>query len=375
MRILVDVRLLSRGGQSGIEEYTEQLVSHILNLDRQNTYLLFYNGLRRKVPLPAQWRQAANTKIIDWHLPNNLLVPASKFFNFPKFDKLIKTDLIFSPHLDILRHSQAPRILTIHDLSFIHHPYFLSRKSRFWHWMQDYKDQAKKADLINTISEFSKKDIVETLKIPPEKIKVVHLGVNPIFKPKEIAALPSVARNDGENAIKNLRPYILYLGTVEPRKNIGAIIKAFNLLKTKPEFHELKLVIAGKIKRSNLPAGGKDIIFLGQVKQEDRVLLYNLAELFVFPSFFEGFGLPPLEAQACGCPVVASNRASLPEVLGKTALLVDPWKVNDLAEAMEAVLLNKELKDKLVAAGLENVRRFEWERSATEILNIFKCVL
>jgi len=363
MRILVDIRLLGGGGQSGVEEYTRQMISHLNQLDQKNEYLFFYNGLRKKAPLEI----AGQHKIIDWHLPNNLLSLTSKILGQPQIDLATGVDLIYSPHLNIIKSAKAPRIMTIHDLSFIHHPYFFNKKSRLWHWLQDITQQAQQAAAIVTVSQFTKKDISETLKIPPEKIAVIYPGVNPIF----------TSCQDVKNGSY---PYILYLGTVEPRKNIEAIIEAFNLLKLNfNNFRDLKLVIAGKlgwlyqnvVKTYERSPYKKHILFLGQVNNEQRISLYQGAEVFVYPSFFEGFGLPPLEAQACGCPVVSSNRTSLPEALGTSALLVDPWQVGDLANSIKSILINNNLKRRLVAAGRQNVQRFKWEQAAENLCDLF----
>jgi len=360
MKILIDIRLLSKGGQSGIEEYTKHLITNLLAIDKSNSYQLFYNGWK-KHPLPQIWLDKA--EIIDRKMPNKLFDIKSRFLNN---SPIPQADLVFTPHLNILK-TQVPRILTIHDLSFIHHPHFFPRQSRIWHWLQDYKDQIKQASLITAVSNFTKQDLIETLKVPPEKIEVVPLGISEEFKVLDIERPTSLHF-----------PFILYLGTIEPRKNVSAIIRAFNVVKANHQLKDLKLVLAGRLgwlyqetlKTYQTSPYKEDIIFWGPVKEEDRALLYNLAEALVYPSFFEGFGLPPLEAQACGCPVIASQRTSLPEVLGSSARLIDPWRINDLAGTIEEVLTTN-LKEKLREAGLVNVKRFNWPRSAQQLLNIF----
>ncbi len=357
MRVLIDVRLLGKGGMSGIEEYTKKLVSHLLEIDAENDYLLFYSGWR-KGPLPQAWLGRPNVKIIGWKYPNRLPLPP--------IELLVKTDIIFSPHINFLRHGvKTPRVLTIHDLSFIHHPYFFSKKHRLWHWLQNCRQQAEKAAVIITDSEFTKRDIIETLQAPQDKIRVVYPGV-------------SLRQNSPDTNLRPTpEPYILYLGTIEPRKNVLAIIKAFNLLRVSLP---ISLVLAGRfgwLYKDVLAARNKspwrqDIIFTGPVSEEQKTQFYKNASAFVFPSFFEGFGLPPLEAQLCGCPVIAGERTSLPEILGPSALFADPWRVNDLASQIKKILTDNQLKNKLVAAGYENVKRFSWEKTAREVLDIFK---
>lgn len=334
-------------------------------IDRENQYDFFYNGLR-STPLNFP----GSPSVINWNIPNKLLDASFHFLNWPPVDRFIKTDLVFSPHFNILKTSRAPRVITFHDLSFLHHPYFFSLKQRFWHWLQDAAGQAREARQIIAVSEFTKADLVHLLGIAPEKITTVYSGISEEFRRVPVAD-------------QDVRPFFLSLGTLEPRKNVPAIIQAFNILKQEAQFADWQLVIAGRPgwihqridKEAARSPFRSDIIFTGSVPARERVLLYNVAKVFVYPSFFEGFGFPPLEAQACGCPVVASDRTSLPEVLGKSALLVNPWKSEELAMAMREAALNGRVRDRLVAAGLENAARFTWNAAARQTLEVFqRCV-
>lgn len=364
MQILFDARLLGRGEASGIEEYTKNLLTALLAVDQNNDYVLFCNRFT-KFPI---FKQISNFKTINWHIPNKLLDFSARFLDFPKIDNYVKTDLIFSPHFNILSVAKTPRVITFHDLSFLRHPDFFSWKQKFWHWLQNVKKQAQQAEKIIAVSEFTKNDLVNLLGIPPEKISVIYSGISEEFRKNP---LPHTL---------NAKPYILYLGTLEPRKNVPAIIRAFNLLKQKPVFRDWQLVIAGRpgwlfnsiVKEATVSPYKEDIIFRGAVNSAERVSLYNLAKVFVYPSFFEGFGFPPLEAQACGCPVVVSDRTSLPEIMGASALLVNPWKIEDLATAIEQAGMNGELREKLITMGKENVKRFVWSKTARETLEVFK---
>jgi len=335
LRILIDARFLGRNPYSGVEEYGQQLIARLRRLAPENEYRTITNRF--------------------FGIPNKIFR-----LNPIPVDRLMPADLIYSPHLNFLRHSpRTPRIMTIHDLSFIHHPHFFSFRDRFWHWQQRVKKQAERAALIITDSRFSKNDISETLKIPEEKIKVIYPGIGPEFrKIKSPNPHPLV-----------LNPYILYLGRLEPRKNIEALIRAFRLLKSK--FHNLKLALTGS---GGITVADPDIIFTGPVSPEERLMLYNQAEVFVYPSFFEGFGFPPLEAQACGCPVIVSSRASLPEIVGRSGLQIDPWRIEELAGAIGAVLTNQTLRQRLIALGLKNVQRFNWLNAAQELLKYFSSV-
>ncbi len=384
MQILVDIRLLGKGGVSGIEEYTRNLLQQILTIDRSNDYILFYNGLRKQLlDINVAPRLRSGIKVIDWHLPNKVLDFSTRFFRFPAIDNFIKTDLVFSPHFNILSVRKAPRVITFHDLSFLHHPSFFSWKQKFWHWLQNIKKQAREAEKIIAVSEFTKNDLVNLLGISPEKISVVYSGISEEFGKIAASSTSDLAyRQAGASEVgarNDHKPYILYLGTLEPRKNVPAIIRAFNILKNKAAFRDWQLVIAGRpgwlfediLREISASPHKGDIVLKGAVSPEERVSLYNLAKVFVYPSFFEGFGFPPLEAQACGCPVVVSDRTSLPEIVGDSALLVNPWKVEDLANAVEEAALNNQLRGKLIKAGQENVKRFTWKKTAEETLEVF----
>ncbi len=376
MRILADVRLLSRGGTSGIEEYTRNLLSAILKLDKENEYTLFYNAFRKE-PLNLAEPIAAyqNLKIVDWKVPNKILDFSSRILGWPAIDKLIPTDVIFSPHFNIFKSQATPRVITFHDLSFLHHPEFFSFKQRFWHWLQDYRRQARSAAKIIAVSEFTKSDLVNLLGIPEEQVEVIYSGIDPGFR-----RLPKKRLEIFQRERDLYYPFILYLGTIEPRKNVAAVIRAFNILKRRPGYSDFRLILAGRLgwlykgvlrEAKNSPFK-KDIIFWGPAKNSERVLLYNLARVFVYPSFFEGFGFQPLEAQASGCPVVVSDRTSLPEVVGDSALRVNPWNLDEIAEAIHQVIGPS--RGRLIESGLENIKRFSWEESAKRTLAVIDTV-
>ena len=351
MKILIDTRLLRKGNTSGVEEYTKLLIENILAIDQKNSYEFFSR----------------------FFLPNKILDISAKFFNYPKIDKFFKPDLVFSPHFNNIPLENTPRVLTIHDLSFVHHPDFFSNRHKFWHYLQDIEKQISKAKIILTDSDFTKSDLINTFHVSHEKIKRVYPGLNNKFKrihpDEQILA-----------KYKIKKPYLLYLGTLEPRKNVISLVEAFEILKTAKKFKDLNLVIAGGrgwlykeiLKKINSSQFKEDIILTGSVEEGDKVHIYNGAEVFIYPSFFEGFGFPPLEAQACGVPVVASTRTSLPETLGNSAVLVDPWRIGDLAHAIEEILINPNWKIYLVSAGFRNSKRFSWKKTAEEIISIFE---
>ncbi len=368
MNIGIDIRLLGRGTRSGIEEYTGELVSRLIGAPHQ--FDLFYNG-RAMAPLPESFSQP-NVRVINWSIPNRLVEASMHLFGWPN----LRSDVFFSPHFNFIKTS-APHIMTFHDLSFLHHKNFFSAKQRFWHNLQSYKTQAKKSAHIIAVSEFTKSDIVNFLKIPEEKISVIYSGIGDEFRvlPPDNPAMADFIKNRQLNF-----PFILYLGTIEPRKNIPALIRAFNILKQASAHHDLRLVIAGApgwlyqstLKEAARSPAKNHIIFLGPIAPAERVFLYNKCRCFVYPSFFEGFGFPPLEAQKCGAPVVAAFRTSIPEVLADSAPLIDPWRVEDLALAIDKLLENMLARKFFIDKGLANATRFSWADSTQKTLKILE---
>lgn len=373
MRICLDIRLLAKGRPSGIVNYTSSLVGEILkSKSPEDKITLFYNGLFQK-PLTEPWVSLAEVFKRRW--PNRLLDFSFRFTEKPKIDELVKSDVFFSPHFTNLPLSKpSKRVITFHDLSFVHHPDFFSARQHFWHWLQNYKKQASQAGFIIAVSDFTRSDLINYFSLPPERVKTVYSGISPVYR-KLQSFDPRLDAFVKKKAL--FKPYILYLGSLERRKNVMSLIKAFNLIKEDKLFKSWQLILAGSIgaggkellKEAGKSYWSKDIRFLGPVTDEEALFLYNKAGSFVYPSFFEGFGFPPLEAQACGVPVVASNRASLPEILGSSALLIDPWRIDEIAGAIKILALNSDLRNNLIHQGFRNIKRFSWERAGQETLN------
>jgi len=239
------------------------------------------------------------------------------------------------------------------------------------------KNSVKKFDYLIAVSQNTKDDIIDLLGVSPEKVSVIYSGIDNSCRPiSDPAVLDNVRLKYGLP-----EKFILYLGNIEPRKNLIGLIRAYNNLRLlHPELAGVKLVLAGatgwKIKdifrelyASDYQA---DIKFLGYIDKEDKPALYSLCSVFAYPSFYEGFGFPPLEAMACGAPVVTSNISSLPEIVGKAALTVDPYNTNSITEALSQVLLNKDLADKLRQEGFRQAKKFSWENTARQYLDLFQ---
>ena len=262
---------------------------------------------------------------------------------------------------------------TIFDLTTIIYPEFHKRKV-IEHQEKAFHYFKENASLIIAISENTKMDIMKYLHIPEEKIRTIYCGVGDEFrKIEDVRVLKSRLKGIGVGY-----PYILYLGTLEPRKNVERLIEAFIQLKKGKRIDE-KLVISGiqgwgyqsifdKVASSGIE---KEVIFTGFGPNEFLPFLYNGASAFVYPSFYEGFGLPVLEAMACGVPVVTSNVSSLPEVAGNATILINPYSVDELADGIWRILSDEELRNQCIKKGIERAKSFTWERCAKNTLDVF----
>jgi len=386
MTIGVDLRAIGQGKYSGVEEYTFNLLGALLKIDRKNKYVLFTSGAafgERYADFLAKAQKInSNIRIYHANIPNRLLNISFKLFSWPKIDRLTgPLDIFFAPNINLLPLSRGiKKIVTFHDLSFERYSDFFSAKQIFWHNFINPGLLAKKADFIIADSFSTKNDLMDIYNISADKIKVIYLGLNQ----------GSLEKNwtPGASDIKqkyNLpEKFILYLGTIEPRKNIIGLIKAFELFKKNylPLAIGYKLVIAGSkgwlyedifriAKNSSVK---NDIIFTGFIADEDKKFLYRASSVFVYPSFYEGFGFPPLEAMASGAPTVTSNCSSLPEVAEGAGLMVNPNNISQIAWAINEILSDDDLRKKMIAKGYEQVKKFSWEKCAREMLEIFEAV-
>ena len=391
MRIGIDIRVLGKDLYSGIPEYTLNLLNHLFKAGKENEYHLFYNSWHKK-NFKFQWLKLADVKLHYSSWPNRVLDLSSLVFEAPKVEKFIgKIDVFFSPHFN-LAFSSAPRVLVIHDLSFKYFPEYFDLKRRIWHSLMAVEKQARLSRKIITDSYSTKEDLKKFFSLEDQKIEVVYGGIGEEFKEiaRDFPFGKVEALNKSKEAEKVRKKYHLpekfwlYFGTVEPRKNIFNIAQAFCFLRERnKEFKDFHLVLAGRYgwlyeslleKISKLPC--KDgIIFTGEVSLQDKKFVYTLARAFVYPSFFEGFGFPPLEAMAAQLPVVVSDRSSLPEIVGEAGVLVDPNQPQEIAKALAEITLDKKLREILIKKGNDNIRRFNWQATAERVLRIFQEVV
>lgn len=374
----VDLRVLVRGTRTGIEGYTVEVLGAMLALPDSPAFIGFYNGWRRTAP-PQALVASPKLAVREWAIPNRILSFASVAFGAPRLDRLMgSVGCVWSPHfLAAAVSSNIRRVVTFHDLSFERYPEFFTRSRRLWHWSQQPRRQARRAQRLIAVSHSTKADLVNLYGVPAERVAVVHSGVADRFRPLS-ADDPTVERLRERVGLRE--PYVLSLGTIEPRKNVVGIIRAFGALTARaPDtFRDLSLVIAGApgwctrdvFAAARVSPAADRIRFLGFVPDEFLPALYSRAALFVYPSFFEGFGFQPLEATACGVPTIVSNNSSLPEVVGDAAVMVDPWRPDELVDAMEAVLTDRMLALRLRERGFARARQFSWERAARETLAV-----
>ena len=281
-----------------------------------------------------------------------------------------KSDIYHFFNFTIPKNIKGKVIITIYDTVFFSAPETMGDMKA----ISEYKYAAERSDLIITISESAKSDIIKHFNVDEKKIKIVTPGID----------LEKYSYNYNDIELENIRKkyklpekYILYLGTIEPRKNIERIVKAFK--KYKKEFNDdLKLVIVGKKgwKYENImkliESMGTDIMITGYIDEEDKIPIYKFAQIFVFPSLYEGFGMPVLEAMASGTPVITSNISSMPEVAGNAGILIDPFNENEIFEAYKKILLDKKLQRKMIQKGLEQAKKFQWKKSVEILEQIYE---
>ncbi len=349
----------------GIGQYAYQLLMHLFRIKNEQIKFLIYLKNLPSNDLPKQtlrWRYKVFGPKKFWTqiaLPSRLL-----------FDKE-RPNVFFTPSHYAPRFSPCPRVISIMDLSFIYYPQLFLKKDLYQ--LRSWTAYSiKKAVKILTISEFSKREIINYYQIPEDKVIVTYPGYN-----------NKKYKKTDKSKIKKyniLNDYILFVGTLQPRKNIVRLIEAFNVLIKKYKNKTTQLVLVGKkgwlydeifkvTRELNLE---KRLIFTDFIADDDLAYLYQHARCFVLPSLYEGFGIPVIEAMACGCPVVASSVSSLPEIVGDAGILINPKNTKDIAEGMYNAGFNELKRKEIIKKGFERIKLFSWKKCAEETLEVLE---
>ena len=359
--------------RAGIGRYTRELVAALLALESPHQYVLFAatGGIGRQTS--SVKRQASSVKFRTIPISDEWMARFWHRLRLPIPVEAITgpLDVFYSPDFLLPPTRRSTRtLLTVHDLSFLRYPEaFVPKLRRYLERL--VPRSIARADVVLADSAATQADIVSLLGVPPDKVQVLYSGVHPCFRPE--AELGERDRLQARYGIGG-RPYVLSVGTVQPRKNYIRLIHAFNQLTNQPTN---QLLIAGgrgwlyQDIFAEAEKQGDSVRLLGFVDEADLPALYRNAVLFAFPSLYEGFGLPVLEAMACGVPVVCSDASSLPEVAGDAALLVDPHDEDALAEAMARGLEETDLRREMITRGLAQAARFTWERAARQLVGMF----
>jgi glycosyltransferase involved in cell wall biosynthesis len=364
---------------AGIGRFVRSLIAALGQLDVENQYLLIHaapNGLTE-----PSFPDGPNFRHRNLRLPQRYLDIVWQRLGLPlPVDWLTgPVDLFHSPDFVLPPVQAASSLLTVHDLAFLVYPECADARLRAYLERAVPRSVAR-ADFVVTDSENTRRDVIRLLGVRPERVAVVYGGVDPSFRPIDD---PVRLRALRERLGVGEAPFILAVGVIEPRKNLVRLFEAFERLRDR--LHErqaaaVKLVVVGRrgwlwediLARADRSPWRDEIIFPGFVPESELATLYSAAAVLAFPSLYEGFGLPILEAMACGTPVVASNSSSLPEVLGEAGLPVDPNDVDGLAAALELALLDEPLRAKLRQRGLAQAARFNWPAAARRLLQVYR---
>jgi len=370
MKIAIDVR---KWRDYGIGTYVRNLVRHLARLDHETTYFL----------LCDHGDESTLRDLAENFVP---IVETSRGYSvgehvtIPRQLKRLGADLFHSPHYVLPLLNRTPSVVTIHDCIHLLFPQYLPNRMAIHYARFMLRQAVRRSTIVLTVSEASRADILRFYpETDPERVRVVPNAIDDAIltepSQEEMARVKERYQIQGR--------FILYAGNIRPHKNLDRLIQAFGQLKPRAGFEDVKLIIIGdeiqrygSLRRHVETSGVRqDVRFFGFVPDSTLASLYRLADVFAFPSLYEGFGLPPLEAMACGTPVVTSRLSSLPEVVDEAALLVDPYDVAEIADSLERLLTDDELRQSLIERGRARASHFSWDRSVNAVLAVYREVL
>jgi glycosyltransferase involved in cell wall biosynthesis len=372
MRIAIDIRKIN---EFGVGTYIWNLVRNLSAIDCQNEYLLVgsHRNFHELGPLPDNFKQMYQAED-ESHWRHHVTIPFAL--------KRQNVDVVHVPHHEAPFFNPSKLVVTMHDCVHLLFPHEDSSKFRnYRHYLQT-KRVVETAKHVLAVSRSTKEDLINIFELPESKISVVHNALDERFA----FSHTTEERKHVLERYQLKEPFVLYSGKIRPHKNLHRLIEAFAVLKSElmedEKYKTLKLIIIGDelskhqyLRLTVIRSGAQqDVRFFGFVPYPILRVFYQSAALFAFPSLYEGFGLPPLEAMANRTPVVASNTSSLPEVLGDAGILVNPENVFDIARGMKLILSDDVLRQKLVQKGIEQVAKFSWKLAAQNVLNTYDLV-
>ena len=373
MRIAINTRFLLNHKMEGFGWYTYEIVKRLVANHPEVDFIFFFD---RKYDEKFIFGKNVTPVVLSPPARHPVLFYLWYEFSVKRALKKYNADLFFSPDGYLSLKSTTKQINVIHDINFEHNPKDVPRM--IGKYLRYYFPKfARKADQILTVSDYSKNDICKTYSIPKEKVTVSWNGASDLFQP--------INENEKlklEQQYADGNPYFLFVGALHPRKNVDRLIQAFSLMKTNEPSSNYKLVIVGEelfSKSINLSAISetirKEIYFTGRLSIEALAKLMAGATVFTFVPYFEGFGIPLVEAMKCGTPILAGNKTALPEVAGDAALYCDPFNVSDIAKKLSLISNNDSLRAELSAKGLERSRLFSWDNSAEKVWEVIDNVV
>lgn len=369
MRVGIDYTSAARQ-RAGIGRYTRSLINALARLDTTNHYTLFIPGDARYLDDARAFPK--NFRLTRAPLNERYMVALWQRGRVPLPIELLtgSSDVFYSPDFVLAPSRARKQVLTVHDLSFKRMPETTVPNLK-WYLDGAVPRSVARADLVLADSDATRRDLIELFRTPPDRVQTLYSGYDAMFHP--ITDETELQRVRAAHKLE--KPFLVHVGTIEPRKNIARLIEAYARL---PQRREIDLVIAGgrgwmydEIEAAPQKFGvSESVRFLGFTPDADLPALYSLAELVAYPSLYEGFGLPVLEAMACGAAVVTSNNSSIPEVAGDAAVMIDAHDTDAIAGAMQRVLDDRKWRAALQEKGIRQARKFSWDKSARELHNV-----
>jgi glycosyltransferase involved in cell wall biosynthesis len=378
MQIAINVEM-AFANPTGMGRHAREILGQIMGLDAAHSYTLFHSRQYAWPPQGCGWILPENFRIRPLPISRRQMLASCYLYGGPhSLDKYIGTHSVYHEFGDMLLPLRCKhKIASLHDVSILTVPGSYAWHSRLL--FQKVRRRLREADAVITVSRFSKQRIVELLELEPEKVMVIPNGVSPAFcRPDQEDRIRATCNKHGID-----RQYILFAGVISRRKNLSSLLRAYQLYRKRQLSNDALLVCCG-----NDGVGSKDFYrhraALGLAQDVRRIPFSSDADLadlmagakaFVFPSLDEGFGLPVIEAMACGAPVICSNRAALPEVAGNAAVYVEPTDIEQLASEIERVVCDDELARSLRERGFERARQFSWSHAARQVLALYERLL